>query len=176
MNGTFGLTIRPQEGGRHLLEIKYGGEHIQGSPFVLRIAGATDPSKVRVFGPGLKNGLLHTFKGNFICETRGAGAGQLKVRVHGPRGAFRVEMQPLSSKDRTIAVKYNPVEPGDYDIDVKWSDVHVPGSPFRVSIFETQDELDEFEGRQISRIGGSTSRHSRHSGPEYNSYQWQEEI
>ncbi|CAH1244644.1 FLNA [Branchiostoma lanceolatum] len=177
MNGTFGLTIRPQEGGRHLLEIKYGGEHIQGSPFVLRIAGATDPSKVRVFGPGLKNGLLHTFKGNFICETRGAGAGQLKVRVHGPRGAFRVEMQPLSSKDRTIAVKYNPVEPGDYDIDVKWSDVHVPGSPFRVSIFETQDELDEFEGRQISRIGGSTSRHSRHSGADqYNSYQWQEEI
>lgn len=29
-DGTFTLVVRPQEPGRHILEIKYGSEHIQG--------------------------------------------------------------------------------------------------------------------------------------------------
>lgn len=37
------------------------------------------------------------FKSNFVVETRGAGAGQLTVRVRGPKGAFNVEMQVSSN-------------------------------------------------------------------------------
>jgi hypothetical protein len=33
-------------------------------------------------------------------------------------GAFRVEMQRESQKDRTILCKYEPTEPGDYRIEV----------------------------------------------------------
>lgn len=49
--------------------------------------------------------MLATFQSRFICDTRGAGAGQLTVRVRGPKGAFRVEMQRESQKDRTILCK-----------------------------------------------------------------------
>jgi filamin len=59
-------------------------------------------------------------------------------------GAFRVEMQRESQKDRTILCKYEPTEPGDYRIEVKWSGEHVPGSPFMVMIFDTQEELSRF--------------------------------
>lgn len=45
-DATFTLNIKPQEPGRHLLTIKYGGQNINGSPFSVRIAGAPDPSKV----------------------------------------------------------------------------------------------------------------------------------
>ena len=48
---------------------------------------------------------MATFQSRFICDTRGAGAGQLTVRVRGPKGAFRVEMQRESQKDRTILCK-----------------------------------------------------------------------
>jgi filamin len=99
------LNIKPQEPGRHSLTIKYGGEHVPGSAFALRVAGAPDPSKVRVYGPGIEHGVLATFQSRFICDTRGAGAGQLTVRVRGPKGAFRVEMQRESQKDRTILCK-----------------------------------------------------------------------
>lgn len=61
--------------------------------------------KVRVYGPGIEHGVLATFQSRFICDTRGAGAGQLTVRVRGPKGAFRVEMQRESQKDRTILCK-----------------------------------------------------------------------
>ncbi len=53
-------------------------------------------------------------------------------------------MQRESQKDRTILCKYEPTEPGDYRIEVKWSGQHVPGSPFGVMIFDTQEELARF--------------------------------
>lgn len=61
-----------------------------------------------MYGPGIEHGVLATFQSRFICDTRGAGAGQLTVRVRGPKGAFRVEMQRESQKDRTILCKVHP--------------------------------------------------------------------
>lgn len=143
-DATFTLNVKPQEPGKHALTIKYAGQHVQGSPFTLRVAGAPDASKVRVYGPGIEHGVLATFQSRFICDTRGAGAGQLTVRVRGPKGAFRVEMQRESQKDRTILCKYDPTEPGDYRVEVKWAGDHVPGSPFHVMIFDTQEELRRY--------------------------------
>nr|CAD7395119.1 unnamed protein product [Timema cristinae] len=143
-DGTFTLNVKPQESGRHALTIKYGGEHVAGSPFTLRVSGAPDASKVRVYGPGVEHGVLASFQSRFICDTRGAGAGQLTVRVRGPKGAFRVEMQRESQKDRTILCKFDPTEPGDYRVEVKWAGEHVPGSAFGVMIFDTQEELNRF--------------------------------
>lgn len=45
-----------------------------------------DASKVRVTGPGVEHGILARFQSKFIVETKGAGAGQLTVRVRGPKG------------------------------------------------------------------------------------------
>lgn len=59
-------------------------------------------------------------------------------------GAFRVEMQRESQKDRTILCKFDPTEPGDYRVEIKWAGEHVPGSPFMVMIFDTQEELNRF--------------------------------
>jgi filamin len=141
------------------------GELVSGSPFNLRVMGAPDASKVRVHGPGIEHGVLATFQSRFLCDTRGAGAGQLTVRVRGPKGdfkfvhllrqfcnilisknigAFRVEMQRENQKDRSIVCKYDPTEPGDYRIEIRWSGEHVPGSPFNVMIFDTQEELGRF--------------------------------
>jgi len=143
-DGTYSLNIKPQEHGRHSLHVKYGGDPVNGSPFTLRVMGAPDASKVRVHGPGIEHGVLATFQSRFLCDTRGAGAGQLTVRVRGPKGAFRVEMQRENQKDRSIVCKYDPTEPGDYRIEVRWSGEHVPGSPFNVMIFDTQEELGRF--------------------------------
>lgn len=109
-DGTFTLFVKPQEPGKHLLQIKYNDEHVPGSPFVLRVAGPPDASKVKVFGPGICHGVLNKYESRFVCETKGAGAGQLTVRIRGPKGAFRVEMQRESQKDRTIYCKFDPTE------------------------------------------------------------------
>ena len=86
MDGTFNLLVKPQEPGKHSLTIKYGGENIRGSPFTLKIAGSPDASKVRVHGPGIEHGVLPLYMSRFICDTRGAGYGDLTVQIRGPRG------------------------------------------------------------------------------------------
>lgn len=53
-------------------------------------------------------------------------------------------MQRESQKDRTILCKFHPTEPGDYRVEVKWAGELVPGSPFNVMIFDTQEELNRF--------------------------------
>lgn len=45
-DATFTLNVKPQEPGKHQLTIKYAGQHVQGSPFILKVAGAPDASKV----------------------------------------------------------------------------------------------------------------------------------
>lgn len=57
-----------------------------GSPFALSVSSPPDPSKVRVYGPGVEHGILSKFKSDFSVDTQGAGAGQLTVRVRGPKG------------------------------------------------------------------------------------------
>ena len=75
------------------------GTHVTGSPFTLRVMGALDPSKVRVYGSGIEHGVLATFQSRFLCDTRGAGAGQLTVRVRGPKG--NLAQQALSPRYAT---------------------------------------------------------------------------
>ncbi|CAB3401181.1 unnamed protein product [Caenorhabditis bovis] len=143
-DGTYTLCVRPAEIGKHTLVIKYNDEHVKGSPFLVHVSLPPDPSKVRVYGPGVEHGILSLFKSNFVVETRGAGAGQLTVRVRGPKGAFNVEMQREKKNERTIHCKYEPKEPGDYQVEVKWHGDHVPGSPFLVMIVDTEQELSRF--------------------------------
>ncbi|KAM3727354.1 Filamin-C [Dirofilaria immitis] len=143
-DGTYTLSVRPSEIGKHTLVVKYSDEQVPGSPFTFNVSYPPDASKVRVYGPGIEHGILSTFKSNFIVETKGAGAGQLTVRVRGPKGAFNVEMQREKKQERTIHCKYEPKEPGDYQVEVKWHGEHVPGSPFLVMIVDTEQELQRF--------------------------------
>jgi hypothetical protein len=143
-DGTYMLRVQPKELGKHTLSVKYENEHVKDSPFTFNVNHPPDPSKVKVYGPGIEHGILHSFKSNFVVETKGAGAGQLTVRVRGPKGAFNVEMQRDREQERTIHCKYEPREPGDYQVEIKWHGQHVPGSPFFVLIVDTEQELQRF--------------------------------
>ncbi|KAH9509019.1 hypothetical protein Btru_048615 [Bulinus truncatus] len=162
-DGTYRLVVRPQEVGKHVLQIKYGGENVQGSPFAFKVSAQPDASKVRVSGPGVEHGILANFQSQFIVETKGAGAGQLTVRIRGPKGAFQVEMYRESQKDRTILCRYYPSVTGLYIINVRWSGVDVPGSPFHVQILDTQQELEQvlhdqsFSGSSHHHLGSHPS-------------------
>ncbi|KAL4219915.1 hypothetical protein ACF0H5_020327 [Mactra antiquata] len=162
-NGKYTLRIFPTEACRHTLEVLYDGEHIPDSPFRIPIGEPPDPRKVKVYGPGIEPGVIQKFESKFIVETFGAGAGQLSVRIRGPRGAFHVEMTRDREEERTIVCRYDPEEPGEYIVMVKWSGVNVPGSPFTVPVFDSLEALYKHV-KQTKRIELIAD------------YQWKEEI
>ncbi|CAD5114543.1 DgyrCDS3662 [Dimorphilus gyrociliatus] len=156
-NGTFKLKIKTQEAGKHILQVKYCGEHIPGSPFEVKVQGAPDPSKVKVSGPGIQHGILATFLSRFLVDTTGAGAGELLVRVRGPKGAFNVTMSKENPKDRVIICKYHPTEVGEYLVYVRWSNHEVSGSPFKVQIFDSADELQSYLKNHPNEVGNANT-------------------
>lgn len=162
-NGKYTLRMFPTEACRHKLEVKYDSEHVPGSPFMIPVGEPPDPRKVRVYGPGIEPGVIQKFESKFIVETFGAGAGQLSVRIRGPRSAFHVEMKRDREEERTILCRYDPEEPGEYIVMVKWSGVNVPGSPFVVPVFESLEALYKHvkKTKQIELIAD---------------YQWKEDI
>ena len=78
---------------------------------------------------------LFLSSGEFVVETKKAGIGTLLIRVHGLKDTFKIEAKPISETNpRTLSVCYNPTAAAEYVIFVRWSGVHVEGSPFTVHV------------------------------------------
>jgi len=78
---------------------KLTGENIEGSPFPVYFSSMPDPTKVKVYGSGIEHGILSRFKSNFVVDTRGAGAGQLTVRMRGPKGIIKLNTNSHPGKN-----------------------------------------------------------------------------
>ena len=59
------------------------------------------------------------------------GYGGLSLSIEGPSKA---DIECHDNEDGSCRVTYKPTEPGMYNINVKFADKHVPGSPFTVNI------------------------------------------
>lgn len=132
--GVYDVKLDPIRHGKYRLSVKWSGKHIPGSPHILKIYPGADASKCRAYGPGLEDGEVGKAS-TFVIETRDAGAGTLKVRLHGVKDAFKIELAPKDQRDqRTLQARYDPKKPGEYLITIKWSEYNIPG----------QYELDKY--------------------------------
>uniref|UniRef100_A0A3Q3F4F7 Calponin-homology (CH) domain-containing protein n=1 Tax=Labrus bergylta TaxID=56723 RepID=A0A3Q3F4F7_9LABR len=131
-NGHVGISFVPKEIGEHLVNIKKNGRHIPSSPISVMINQSEigDASRVRVSGQGLSE--ARTFEpAEFIIDTREAGYGGLSLSIEGPS---KVDINTEDQEDGTCKVTYCPTEPGNYIINIKFADQHVPGSAFTVKV------------------------------------------
>ncbi|KAM6987096.1 filamin-C isoform 16-T16 [Aplochiton taeniatus] len=132
-NRHIGISFTPKEVGEHVVSVKKNGKHVTNSPFKIMVGQSEigDASKVKVVGQGLLEG--HTFEvAEFIVDTRHAGYGGLGLSIEGPS---KVDINCEDVEDGTCKVTYCPTEPGNYIINIKFADQHVPGSPFTVKVF-----------------------------------------
>ena len=135
-DGTFSAQFVPIYDLVHNFDVLFAGVPVPGSPFSVQVIEKpldTPKCNVRAYGSGLEDGYVGQ-DGNFIIETDKAGTGVLNVRVHGPKGSFKIDMRRHPKNDHKIFVRYDPKYAGEYIIEVTWSDIHITGSPFTVNI------------------------------------------
>ena len=139
------VTFVPHDAGIYALRVIYNDVEVDGSPFTISVADNPnysrppgDASKCVASGMGLRN-CVGGQKALFEVDTSQAGFGQLTVKMTGPGHAKITSLPPpdvLSRKDDVSKVpskfEYVVQEPGDYILNVCWSEMHVPGSPFSV--------------------------------------------
>lgn len=119
-NGKVGVFYQPTEAGPHSLDVRYNGEHVQGSPYQF-FASPNDEGKVYAYGPGLIHGLCGD-SANFVISTKGAGAGGLALAVEGPSKA---DINCIDNKDGTVNVSYLPTAPGEYKVSARFGGEHI---------------------------------------------------
>uniref|UniRef100_A0A4W5RAN3 Filamin C n=1 Tax=Hucho hucho TaxID=62062 RepID=A0A4W5RAN3_9TELE len=133
--GTYRVEYTAYEDGMHLIEVLYDDVAVPNSPFRVPVTEGCDPSRVRAYGPGLEEGLVNK-PNSFTVETRGAGTGGLGLAIEGPSEA---KMSCKDNKDGSCSVEYIPFTPGDYDVNITFGGLPIPGSPFRVPVRELVD-------------------------------------
>uniref|UniRef100_A0A3B3DX68 Filamin C, gamma b (actin binding protein 280) n=1 Tax=Oryzias melastigma TaxID=30732 RepID=A0A3B3DX68_ORYME len=134
-DGTYRVEYTPYEDGLHLIEVLFDEVLVPKCPFRVLVTEGCDPSRVEAFGPGLEEGLVN--KPNvFTVETRGAGTGGLGLAIEGPSEA---KMSCKDNKDGSCSVEYIPFTPGEYDVNITFGGLPIPGSSFRVPVRELVD-------------------------------------
>uniref|UniRef100_A0A8C1K5H7 Filamin C, gamma b (actin binding protein 280) n=1 Tax=Cyprinus carpio TaxID=7962 RepID=A0A8C1K5H7_CYPCA len=134
-DGTYRVEYTAYEDGVHVIEVLYDDVPVPKSPFRVAVTEGCDPSRVRAYGPGLEEGLVNK-PNRFTVETRGAGTGGLGLAIEGPSEA---KMSCKDNKDGSCSVEYIPFTPGEYDVNITFGGLPIPGSPFRVPVRELVD-------------------------------------
>lgn len=177
--GIYSLKFDVPDAGRYYAHIWWSQVHIPGSPFKIRVHPGPIAGMVKAYGPGLQSSFEIEEPGEFTVETKNAGIGTLTIRVHGVKGAFKIAANTVSESDpRTLIAQYNPKEPGDYIVAIRWSGKHVPGSPFNVNIrpkpkpkkekhteedtMEGTDEVDQVEGGKPQAMTKEQAKRQQH--------------
>ncbi|CAG0912725.1 unnamed protein product [Notodromas monacha] len=130
--GFYAVNFVPKELGVHTVSVKFREIHIPGSPFQFTVGPLRDygAHKVHAGGPGLERGEVNV-SSEFNVWTREAGAGSLAISVEGPSKA---EIDFKDRKDGSCYVGYTVTEPGEYRVGIKFNDLHIPDSPYKVYI------------------------------------------
>lgn len=171
-NGLYNVAYIVTTPGAYLVTVLAGGSHIAGSPFKLHVQPGPEPDKCKVYGPALEEGAVLSIGKpiNFCVDTSKGGMGKLTVKAVGPGGVqARVFMAKSGSKG-LYDIKVDPVRHGKYRVNVKWSDHHVPKSPFVLKVFPGVDPTKckaYGPGLENGSVGAPTSFtiETRNAGP-----------
>lgn len=132
----FAVKFTPSEAGLHKVNVMFADQSVPKSPFVVEAlpqkaaTPAGDPNKVKVYGPGLTEGVANS-PADFTIDTRDAGKGGLGMTIEGPSEA---KIECFDKGNGTCDVRYWPTEPGDYAISVLFNEKPVKDSPFKATI------------------------------------------
>lgn len=136
-DGTCEVEYQANEPGEYDVIIKFAEENIPGSPFLVVVEEQTDPSKVKVYGPGIEHGEVKEDVPTHInIDVSEAGPGRIAVKMTNNEGMAVKDLNVEEKGDGIYAVHYVPPKAGSVlTCTVKFAEVEVPCSPFVVNVF-----------------------------------------
>ncbi|XP_014220678.1 filamin-A isoform X3 [Trichogramma pretiosum] len=130
---TYECHYFPVKEGRHVVMITYGGKEIPKSPFEVNV-GPYKETRIRVFGPGLRGGVVN-HPARFTVDTNGE-TGALGFSIEGPSKA---KIDCFDNGDGTADVSYLPTAPGPYAVHILCDNEDIPKSPYIAHIVPQSD-------------------------------------
>uniref|UniRef100_T1IWF9 Sarcolemmal membrane-associated protein n=1 Tax=Strigamia maritima TaxID=126957 RepID=T1IWF9_STRMM len=132
-DGTFKCSYTPMRPMKHTVQAAFGGVAIKNSPFRVFVTEPTNPSKVKVFGPGVEKGIKSETPTHFNIDCREAGPGDVEISLINDKGQD-IPVQIQDNEDSTFTVDYTAPTPGNYKVNVRFAGKDIPQSPIKVSV------------------------------------------
>ncbi|KAK2160895.1 hypothetical protein LSH36_125g02020 [Paralvinella palmiformis] len=129
------LSYKPHEPGIYLLNIRFGDEHITGSPFMVSVGG--EPSG-RVRETVVKNiGEVQPVYKDTPCEFQlkipGTDPLDMEATLTAPSG--KSELCEISDLPEALYdIRFKPWEEGVHTVSLKHKGLHISGSPFQYTV------------------------------------------
>ncbi|XP_063219242.1 filamin-A [Bacillus rossius redtenbacheri] len=127
-NDLYTATYVPKKGGKHTVQVNYGGVATRNSPYRVYISEPLNVSKVRVFGPGVEKTIKSNSPTHFNVDCQEAGQGELQIKMMNDKG-IEVPLKITDNEDSTYIVDYAVQQPGNYVINFTYGGFKLPQSP-----------------------------------------------
>ena len=122
--------------GTYFLTVQVEGINITNSPFSIPGLPPPDASKCRAFGKAFETGACFNvgYPIEFSVDYSKAGAGELSLRGKDPQSED-FSVYSMEEEERKVSqIRSDPKLVGIHAIDVFWSDVRIPRSPFKFDV------------------------------------------
>ncbi|XP_068086528.1 filamin-A isoform X1 [Anabrus simplex] len=143
--GRYSVQFTPTDVGDHSVEVKLGGVHVEGSPFLVK---AYDASRVKV--TDINSGVVGkpVF---FSINASQAGAGNLEIIVS--VNGRNVPNYVQSEGNAKFRVNFKPQEAASHSLSVRFNGEPVPGSPFTCKVLDASQVLVSGSALKMAPLG-----------------------
>ena len=121
------VRYSPEDIGHHLLEIKWEGDDIPGTPLDLNVI---DPSKCKISDLPPQKGMVEMKTMQFSVTCEGAGDSSPEVAVGAFDSSEMTLLQPSSQSGSVFCYTYTPESFGNTSLSVKFGGFETSNSPF----------------------------------------------
>jgi len=160
-DGKLGIaSFQPKQKGNYVVEVSQDGKPIQGSPFQIGINDqhVCSAHKVKVSGH-YKDAIANKWNDATI-NIADAGYGSLGISVE---GAHRSDLELKGTSPTDYTLQYKPHEPGVYQLNIKFGDDHITGSPFLISVGgERSGRVRETVVKEVQQVQTSFAKEDCH--------------
>lgn len=127
-DGSCDVEYLPTEPGDYDITIRFADKHIPGSPFKVTVDESVDPSKVKVYGPGIEHGEVREgVQTYFNVDVGDAGPGKIAVKLNNSEGKALDNVRVEDKGNGLYAVNFVPPKEGSViSANVEFADQEVP--------------------------------------------------
>ena len=159
------VSFTPPKEDVYTLSVFFEGTQVKCSPFTIDMSPGTvpltgvmeeqvpDATKCVAVGVKETQGITYVQRTvSFSVDTTGAGCGHLEVTVDGPslnEEPPRLEVQPNKDRRGVFDITYIPTAPGSHLLSLNWSNVPIPGSPFKFTVIDNAQLQTYMHGKPI---------------------------
>lgn len=128
----FWANITPKKAGKAEILIRYGISDIAGSPFVVNFLPRGSAKKCVLLGKSACAQNLPNGEKSFCVTTKGAGKGKITAVMKSITSGKKINVKVEQHTKNHYHLKFKPSEGLNYNLMVRFDDVDISGSPYKI--------------------------------------------